>query len=142
MRSAATLLAMLVGSAILASGAEIHGTWGASSTRGQRLTGSWTAQPHQESGGVTGRWSLFDAAGKTVVQGGWSATKTPKAWDGAWRASVTGQTVEYSGTWTGETPLSTEAGLVQMFESALAAVVTGTWKMDADSGSWSIRAYP
>jgi len=134
--SAATLLAMVVGSAILASGAELHGTWGAASTSGQRLTGGWTVQAHPESGSVAGSWSLFDASGKTVIQGGWSANKA------AWRATIWGQTAEYSGTWAADKPLSGEASLAQMFESALAAVVTGTWESGGRTGSWSIRAYP
>ena len=140
--SAARVLAMLVSSAILASAAEVHGTWGAASTGGQRMTGGWTATPHADSGSITGTWSLYDAGGKVVVQGGWSASKLPKTWEGAWRATVWGQTSEYSGTFTAETPLSTETGMAQMFESALAAVVTGTWASGGREGSWSIRAYP
>lgn len=140
--SATRLLTIVAASAILASGAELKGTWAASSTGGQRLAGAWTAQAHPESGGVTGTWSLFDAGGKILMKGGWSASKSPKSWDGAWRAIVTGQTGEYSGMWTAETPLSPAAPLADMFESALRAVVTGTWESGANSGSWSIKAYP
>jgi hypothetical protein len=140
--SIAGVLAIVCGSAILASGAEMRGTWGASSNSGQRLAGTWTAEAHPESGGATGTWALYDAAGKILMQGGWSASKSLKAWDGAWRASIAGRTGEYSGTWTAQTPLKPEAPLVQMLESALRAVVTGTWKAGAASGSWSIRAIP
>ena len=140
--SIAGVLAIVAGSAILASGAELHGTWSASSNSGQRLAGAWTAEAHQESGGAIGTWALYDAAGKIFMQGGWSASKSPKAWDGAWRATTAGRAGEYSGTWTAQTPLTTEAPLAQMLESALRAVVTGTWKAGANSGSWSIRAFP
>jgi len=140
--SMAGVLAIVFGSAILASGAELRGTWGASSSSGQRLVGAWTAEAHPESGGATGTWALYDAAGKILMQGGWSASKSLKAWDGAWRASIAGRTGEYSGTWTAQTPLKPETPLVQMLESALRAVVTGTWKAGANSGSWSIRAIP
>jgi hypothetical protein len=140
--SVAGVLAIIVGSAILASGAELRGTWSASSNSGQRLAGGWTAESHQESGGATGTWALYDAAGKILLQGGWSASKSLKAWNGAWRATVAGRTGEYSGTWTAQTPLTPEARLAQMLESALRVVVTGTWKAGSDSGSWSIRAVP
>src|SRR6266704_368226 len=140
--SVAGVLAIVVGSAILASGADLRGTWSASSNSGQRLAGTWTAEAHQESGGAIVAWALYDAAGKILMQGGWSASKSLKAWTGAWRATIAGRTGEYSGTWTAQTPLTPETSLVQMLESALRAVVTGTWKAGANSGSWSIRAIP
>jgi hypothetical protein len=49
---------------------------------------------------------------------------------------------EYSGMWTAATAISPETPLIDMFESALRAVVSGTWKSDAHSGAWSIRAFP
>jgi hypothetical protein len=140
--SVAGVLAIVVGSAILASGAELRGTWSASSSSGQRLGGAWTAEAHQERGGATGTWALYDAAGKILVQGGWSASKSLKAWSGAWRATIAGRTGEYSGTWTAQTTLNPDERLANMLESALRAVVTGTWKAGANSGAWSIRAFP
>ena len=136
------VLAIVVGSAILASGAELHGTWSASGNSGQRLAGAWTAEPHTASGGVTGAWTLQEAGGKILMRGGWSASKSPKGWNGAWRATVAGNNGEYSGAWTSQTPLTPEAKLADMLESALRAVVTGTWKVGANSGAWSIRAFP
>jgi hypothetical protein len=140
--SVAGVLTIVVGSAILASGAELHGTWSASSNSGQRLAGAWTAEAHPESSGALGTWTLYDAAGKILIQGGWSASKSLKAWNGAWRAAIAGRTGEYSGTWTAQTPLTPESALAHMLESALHAVVTGTWKAGANSGAWSIRAFP
>jgi hypothetical protein len=136
------VLAVFVGSALLASGADLRGTWSASSTRGQNLAGAWTAEAHQDSGSATGTWSLYDAAGRILMQGGWSASKSSKAWNGAWRATIAGQNGEYSGIWTAQTALASEAPLVDMLESALRAVVTGTWKASGNSGGWSIRAFP
>src|SRR5207245_11616775 len=112
----------------------------AESSGGQKMAGGWTAATQAES--ATGTWTLFDAAGKTLMQGGWSASKSPKEWNGAWRATIYGRTDEYSGTWTAQTPLAPEARLAVMLESALKAVVSGTWKTGANSGAWSIRAYP
>ena len=101
----AGVLAIVLCSATLAPGAELRGAWGASSNSGQRLVGGWTAEAHQESGGATGTWSIYDAAGKILMQGGWSASKSLKEWSGAWRATMVGRTGEYTGTWTTQSTL-------------------------------------
>jgi hypothetical protein len=137
---AARVLVTLAASAILALGAELKGTWSATAQTGY-LGGSWIAQADQ-SGGVTGTWMLQEATGRILMQGGWSASKSAQSWDGAWRATVSGRAGEYSGTWTSATSLSPQARLADMLESALRAVVTGTWKSGARAGSWSIRASP
>lgn len=137
---AACVLATFAASAILASGSELQGTWSATTPRGY-LAGTWTAEDHQ-SGGVTGTWTLQEATGKILMQGGWSASKSAQSWNGAWRSTISGSTGEYSGTWTSAVATSPQARLVEMFESALHSVVTGTWKAGPYSGSWSIRAVP
>jgi hypothetical protein len=136
----AAVLVILAGSAILASGAELHGTWSAS-TNSRYLAGRWTAETH-EDGSATGTWMLQDATGKILMQGGWSASKSAQSWNGAWRAAVSGNAGEYSGTWTGALSLPPEARIDAMFESALRAAVNGMWKAGTYSGSWSIRASP
>ena len=137
---AARVLVTLAASILLVSGAEMKGTWSAATPTGY-LGGGWTAQP-DPSGGATGTWMLQDASGKILMQGGWSASKSPQSWNGSWRATVSGRTGEYSGTWTSATSLSPQAHLAEMLESALRAVVTGTWRSGPRTGSWSIRASP
>ena len=137
---AARVLATFAVFAILASGAELQGTWSATTPRGT-LAGTWTAED-QQSGGVTGTWTLQEAPGKILMQGGWSASKSAQSWNGAWRSTISSSAGEYSGTWTSTVSTSPQALLVEMFESALHAVVTGTWKGSSSSGSWSIRAVP
>ena len=139
--SAAFVTAILACSAVAASGAELRGSWSASSSAGQNLGGSWTAEAHQDSGGVTGAWALFDASGKILLRGAWSASKSPQAWSGAWRATVVGRDGDYSGNWTAATPLAPKSPMVDMLESALRAALTGTWESGAHSGSWSIRTF-
>jgi hypothetical protein len=134
------VLAAFAACAILASGAGLQGTWSATSPRGT-LAGTWTAED-QQSAGVTGTWTLQDASGKILLQGGWSASKSAQSWNGAWRSAVSGSAGEYSGTWTGSVATSAQANLIQMFESALRTVVSGTWKAGSSSGAWSIRALP
>jgi hypothetical protein len=138
--SAACFLAALLIFTVQASGVEIRGTWSASSNAGRSFAGTWTAEAHPESG-LTGTWTLRDAAGKILMSGAWSASKSPTAWSGAWRAIVTGAG-EYVGTWTAQSSLAHKRSLADLFESASRAVVTGTWKTGPYSGSWSIRAAP
>jgi hypothetical protein len=140
--SVACVLTALAVSTMPATGAELHGAWSASSNTGRSLAGTWTAEAHQESGGVTGTWTLREPTGKILVSGVWSASKVPKAWNGAWRAIVAGGAGEYSGTWTATTALAPESSMADMLESALRAVVSGTWKAGGYSGAWSIRAAP
>jgi hypothetical protein len=125
---------------MLASGAQLQGTWSATSPRGT-LAGSWTAEDHQGAV-VTGTWTLQDAGGKILLQGGWSASKSAQSWNGAWRSSVTGSGGEFAGTWAGSVAASPQANVIEMFASALRAVVSGTWKSGGASGAWSIRTTP
>ncbi|MBI3279232.1 MAG: hypothetical protein HYZ57_05245 [Acidobacteria bacterium] len=138
----AWIVAMLAGAAMTAFGAELQGTWTASSNTGARLAGTWTVKTDQESGSAAGTWTLREASGRIAAGGTWSAAKSPKAWSGAWRATVAGRAAEYSGSWAATPALAPEARLADMFEAALEAVVAGTWKTGRYSGSWAIRASP
>lgn len=135
----ARFLAALAACVTVASGADLQGTWSATSPRGF-LAGTWTAENHQ-SAGVTGTWTLQDATGKILLQGGWSASKSPQAWTGAWRSAVSGGSGEFAGTWTSSVSVSPQAQLIEMFKSGLRAVVSGTWQAGS-AGTWSIRVTP
>lgn len=136
----AALFVILVAFAIPAPCAELRGTWSAS-TNNRTLAGTWTAETARD-GSVTGRWALQDAAGKILLYGGWSASKSTDSWNGAWRSTVAGSATEYSGTWTAAVSLPPGDRLAAMLELAVRAAVSGTWKTGASSGSWSIRASP
>jgi hypothetical protein len=77
----------------------------------------------------------------------------PRSRDTSWRkldckteqpGGVTGPWIlqEYSGTWSSAVSLPPQSRMSEMLESALRAVVNGTWKSGSYSGSWSIRATP
>ena len=119
----------------------LTGTWSARASSGLTLMGGWTATPDSASGAVTGTWTLFDAQGNTVANGGWSAAKAPTQWHGAWRAVVSGRSGEYSGTWTASVDLKADAPFVDLFQAAAQAVVNGTWRGAGQSGAWAIRNY-
>jgi len=116
-------------------------TWNAITSTGRSFMGTWTGVADQASGAVSGTWTLADAQGRTVTRGLWSATKSPSGWTGAWRASISGGRAEYSGTWSAGVQLKTDEQLVDLFEQALQAAVSGNWRAGGQSGRWSIRAF-
>ena len=116
-------------------------TWSATSSAGRTFTGAWTAVADKTSGAVSGTWTLVDARGRTVTRGGWSAAKSPTGWTGAWRAAIAGSKAEYSGTWSADVQLKADARFADLFEAALQAVASGSWRAGGQSGAWSIRAF-
>ena len=122
-----------------AGGTEHAGTWSASST-GLALAGAWTATPDAAAGTVRGTWTLVDAKRSVVAQGAWSAAKAASGWSGSWRAVAAGQRSEYSGTWSAALKLKPDGGFAELFEQAVQAAVSGSWRAGGRSGTWSIRA--
>jgi hypothetical protein len=49
--------------------------------------------------------------------------------------------MEYSGSWTGNLDLRTDATLADLFRRAAEAIVSGSWRAGGQSGAWSIRAF-
>ena len=115
------------------------GAWTATTSSGAPLAGMWTALLDTIHGTVTGTWTLVDAQGKTLAGGAWSAARSPTRWTGAWRAAIAGTAGEYSGTWTARVDLKPNARFADLFQKAIEAVVSGTWRAGTGSGAWSIR---
>ena len=144
-----TLLTALLATAIArteplqASGARQLGrlnTWSARSSTGRVLAGSWTGSVDPKTGAASGSWTLFDANGQAAMRGGWSAIKSAREWTGSWRANVVGSAGEFSGTWRATVDLDLNAPLADLFTLAVQKVVSGSWRVGTNSGSWSIRA--
>jgi len=117
------------------------GNW-AATDGSATLSGTFTALPDTAHGTVTGTWTLNNAQGKAVAYGAWSAARAPDRWAGAWRAVVAGQTGEYTGTFTASVDLKAGTQFSDLFEKAVAAMVSGTWQWRNKSGAWSIRTAP
>lgn len=141
------LLCLLLLVAVGVSGATADGqtgrpnTWGARSSNGLTLMGTWTAIPDTASGTVTGTWTLLDTEGRTVTAGGWSASKSPDGWTGNWRAVIDGTESKYSGAWTATVELEAGARLPDLFEKAMQSVVSGKWRAGRQSGAWAIQGF-
>ena len=116
--------------------------WSARNSNGQMFGGTWTAEPDAKTGTVTGTWTLVDAQGRTLANGGWSASKSPDGWVGLWRAANFGGTEhEFSGSWRSTVELKATAGFAGLFEEAVRSLVSGSWRMGNHSGAWSIRVF-
>lgn len=116
--------------------------WSATSNNGLTFMGTWTAVPDPKTGTVTGTWTLIDAEGRTLADGGWSASKSPDGWVGLWRAAnFSGSEHEFSGSWRAGVDLKATAGFANLFEKAAQSVVSGSWRMGSHSGAWSIRVF-
>jgi hypothetical protein len=141
------LLCLVFLVAVAASGAAANAqsvrpnTWGATSSSGLTLMGTWPAVPDTASGTVTGTWTLFDAEGRMVTGGAWSASKSPAGWSGNWRAVLDGNESKYSGAWSAAVDLKADAGLSDLFEKAVQSVVSGKWRAGRQSGAWAIQAF-
>ena len=117
-------------------------TWSARSSTGRTLAGTWTAVTDPATGAVTGTWTLVDAQGRTLANGGWSASKSPDGWVGLWRAANFGGTEhEFAGSWRSTVDLKATAGFADLFLEAVRSLVSGSWRMGNHSGAWSIRVF-
>jgi hypothetical protein len=112
-------------------------TWSAVTSTGRTFSGSFTAEADPTTGNVSGSWSLRDNTGKNVMGGVWSANKVDKGWSGSWRAAVSGQNAEFSGTWSTNHRFPASARFADLFEAAVKEVIGGDWRSGAYSGSWS-----
>ena len=116
-------------------------TWRASNSAGSTFSGTWTVEENPATGEVYGTWTLSGGKTKTVIGGTWSANRSPKGWDGAWRAVGSDKKLQYSGTWSSTVQLKPDARFADLFEAAVKDLVGGGWKSGAQSGSWSIQAF-
>ena len=134
------LLCVVFFAVLEGSGVQRQNTWIAKSSTGRTVAGTWTAVADPATGAVTGTWTLDDASGKPLMRGGWSAAKSSKGWNGAWRASVSGTKTEYSGSWSASVDLKPDAPFADLFKLAMKTAVSGNWRAGRLSGAWTIRA--
>jgi hypothetical protein len=117
-----------------------QGTWAATAGSGSAFAGTWNAAPGEAPDTVGGAWSLRDQNGTELATGSWAAGKEGKVWKGTWQARRSSGQV-YDGTWRAQIELPLASHLPNLFEAAIANAVSGSWRMGAYSGPWTIRAY-
>lgn len=116
-------------------------SWAARTEDGQTFVGTYTVAPNPSVRAARGFWTLKDANGATVLNGGWSAEMHTTGWNGTWRATVDGQAGDFRGSWSAESTPSKKAGFAEMFEAAVKEAVQGLWTGVGKSGGWTIRTY-
>jgi hypothetical protein len=118
-----------------------EGTWIASGgNREVAFAGTWNAIPGNAPDTVAGTWSLRDPSGVELATGTWAAGKDGKVWKGSWQARRPSGQV-YDGTWRSQVDLPANVHFSELFEAAIAKALSGTWRMGAFAGAWTIRAY-
>jgi hypothetical protein len=117
-----------------------QGTWVATAGSGGAFAGTWNAAPGETSDTVSGSWSLRDQNGAELATGTWAAGKEGKIWKGTWQARRTSGQV-YDGTWRAQMELPVTSHLPDLFETAIAKAISGSWRMGNYAGAWTIRAY-
>jgi hypothetical protein len=90
-----------------------------------------------------GTWTVVDGAGRVALEGTWSATKTPRLWQGRWSARiVTGPSSSrvISGSWKRTVAASASGNFSDMLQQSIEQDITGSWRAAALAGAWRIRA--
>jgi hypothetical protein len=132
-------LLLLLATCPIAAAQQLRGRWSATAG-GRTLSGTWTAQPHEETDAAFGTWTLLDRSGKRMVYGTWSARKAKDTWEGRWLAEVD-RGRKYEGSWMARLGKPGSLPLIDLFRSASDRIVSGTWRSDSGlSGAWSIQA--
>jgi hypothetical protein len=122
----------------------LHGTWSATVGPTRAYRGSWSAQVARDrSNAVRGAWVLVNDLNQKVMEGTWSAEKSPSGWQGSWsaraltRPSSLGPPV--SGTWRAAIDDASSATLIEMLQQTVKKQIAGSWRSGQLTGNWSLR---
>ena len=129
----------------------LRGSWAATVGQQRVLQGTWAATIQTATpDAAQGTWTLLDKANRVVLQGTWSAEKSPKGWHGTWAARVAsprgagGRTASgqsYTGTWQASSKIVSGRTFAEMFEQTLRDQISGSWRSGRLQGNWSLRGF-
>jgi hypothetical protein len=125
----------------------IGGTWTATAGGKRTFRGTWSARSRPATpNAAEGSWTLLGATNQPLLEGTWSALKTDAGWQGTWAARVTMGRLRsgrmLSGTWQAALPGFAGRTLTEMLLRSIEAPVSGSWRTQGLSGTWSLRASP
>jgi len=136
----AWMLAVLLGSCASAQGTSTtpdeqawRGAWVAT-VGPHSFRGRWWGQllPNTHNA-ASGSWTLLSDRNQILLEGTWSARKSPRGWEGTWLARLnSGRT--FSGTWTSD--MTNGKTFEDMLEQTLEKQVTGSWRSARMQGNW------
>lgn len=116
-------------------------SWAARTEDGRTFVGTFSVTPDPSARAARGFWTLKDANGATVMNGGWSAEMHTTGWNGTWRATADGRPGDFRGSWSVDPAPSKKATFSELFEAAIRDAVRGLWTGAGESGGWTIRTF-
>ena len=144
----ALILSAMVSAPQAPAPSALRGSWSASVGSGRVLHGVWSSEPVSRPNSARGAWALLGDTNQIVMEGTWSAEKSPSGWQGSWsaRASKRGPSSgrsapakAMSGTWQAAIDNPGIATLAEMLQRTIEKQIGGSWRSGQLSGSWSIR---
>ena len=116
-----------------------RGMWIA--TAGPRtFRGRWWASGNAEShNAASGSWTLLNDSNQIVLEGTWSAKKSPQGWQGTWSAR-TDRGSPLSGTWTSNAPEINAKTFADLLTATANKQVAGSWQKGRMQGDWWLQA--
>jgi hypothetical protein len=127
----------------------LRGSWTATIGASRVIGGSWTATiDSAKPDAARGAWVLVDEGNRVVLEGTWSAEKSPRGWQGTWSARVgTGSSRAgrgaasrvLSGSWRADIKDPNVRTLAEMLHRAIVDGVTGSWRSGALEGGWRLK---
>ena len=96
--------------------------------------GRWWANVDPKSPNAgSGPWTLLSDSNQILLEGTWSARKSPHGWEGTWSARIDSQR-PFSGTW--QSDMTDGVSFENMLKKALEKQVTGSWRSGRSQGNW------
>ena len=116
-----------------------RGAWIASAGPTQMFRGRWWASvlPKAQNS-AQGSWTLLSDANQILLEGTWSAQKSPRGWQGTWSARVA-KGRAFSGTWTSSVADISLKTFEDMLKAALEKQISGSWQKGRMQGSWWLQ---
>lgn len=117
----------------------LRGTWIATAGPTKMFRGRWWASllPNTHNG-AQGSWTLLSDSNQILLEGTWSARKSPSGWEGTWSARV-GEGRAFSGTWTSDLADINAKTFEDMLKAALQKQVSGSWQKGRMQGNWWLQ---
>jgi len=116
-----------------------RGTWIASAGPTKLFRGRWWAnfQPKARNN-AQGSWTLLSESNQILLEGTWSAQKSPRGWEGTWSARV-GEGRAFSGSWSSYVSDVNIKTFEDMLKAVLEKQIGGAWRKGRMQGNWWLQ---
>jgi hypothetical protein len=122
----------------------VAGTWIATKKGGDNYAGRWSAEIALATPNIAiGSWTYTNEMGGVLMQGTWSARKTPKGWRGGWSARIAPAGNVISGTWEADDrPLQGSKTFADLLRHTSVTQIAGIWRSGRATGNWWLQSKP